>query len=486
MEERKSINRIFLNLDWIIISMYLLLAVIGCFSIYGASYNFESSGLLNMSEKSGKQFIWIIVSVFTGICILIIKSDGFYTWAPMLYFFMLGLLVLTIFIAPDIKGSHSWLVLGPVRIQPAEFAKPVTALILARYMSNPDFSFTRIRNVITVSAFLLVPVLFILLQRETGSALVFISFLLMFYREGMSGYILFLGFIMVFIFVIALKYGRVLIWGYTNLGIFIALLSILVLAAIIMKVYSCNKNHIRIFFLSNIVVILAGILFNALGLLNFNIVYLQTVMFLCSTAFFVVSYFFNLKKVYLGVSLFILGFSFYSFSTGYVFNNILEPHQQMRVKVLLGLEQDINGAGYNVNQSKIAIGSGGFTGKGFLNGTQTKLKYVPEQSTDFIFCTIGEEQGFVGSVAVLGLYLILLLRIIFVSEKATSSFVRIYGYSIAGIIFFHVLVNIGMVIGIMPVIGIPLPFISYGGSSMLSFSILLFIFLRMSAENNCR
>ena len=375
--------------------LYLILVLCGWISIYAASYDFDNASIFDFAERSGKQLIWIGLSLVLAFMILMVDFRVYETYAYLFYGIIILLLIATIFLAPDIKGSRSWLVLGPISLQPAEFAKFATALALARSFGTYGFSLKNRRDLFRAVFIILLPIVLIIAQKETGSALVFASLIFVLYREGLSGLFLFYGLCAVVYFVVAVKYSSVL-WGEIPAG---EVLSVIFL-----------------------------------------------------------------------------------FSVDYAFNEVLESHQQKRIKVTLGMEEDLRGAGYNVNQSKIAIGSGGFWGKGFLNGTQTKLKYVPEQDTDFIFCTIGEEEGFWGAVGVIVLFVTLIFRLIAIGERQHSAFGRVYAYCVVSILFFHLAVNIGMVIGLCPVIGIPLPFFSYGGSSLWGFTILLFVLLRIDAS----
>lgn len=483
---RLDSNSVWRSLDWLVFALYLMLALAGCLSIYGASYDFDNTGFFNFNQRSGMQLVWLGTSLFIGICILLIDANNFFSWSFVIYIGIIGLLLLTVVMGTDVKGSHSWLVLGPVRIQPAEFAKFAVALLLARFMSAYNFNMKSMRGFLGVAGIILLPVGLIFLQNETGSALVFFSLMLMLYREGMPGIILFVVVCLITFFVVGLKYGALMLWGATVVGSFAVLLMIFFVVLGMVLTYRRDEQTTKFIFFANIPALLVGVLLNALGWFEFNLCYLQLGLLVVS---FIYLGFQSLRyhtSEYVLIGLFALFSAGFLYSTDYAFNEVLEPHQQIRIQVLLGMEDDPSGAGYNVNQSKIAIGSGGFLGKGFLNGTQTKLKYVPEQDTDFIFCTVGEEEGFIGSVFILGLYLALLLRLIAMAERQRSAFSRIYGYCVVSILFFHVFINVGMVLGLLPVIGIPLPFISYGGSSLWAFTILLFIFLRMDADRSQR
>jgi len=404
------------NIDWILVSLYLILVIMGWFNIYAAVYNEEYKSIFDTSQSYGMQLVWIGSSLIIAFVILVIDGEFFPKFAWVLYAAFVLLLILVIFAGKEVKGSKSWIELGSFRIQPAEFAKFATNLALAKYLSNINIKFEKLNTKLIAAAIFAVPALIIIAQNETGSALVYGSFILVLYREGLSGNILIMGVAMVILFIAAL------------------LMDELVLITLMSLIAAGTFFFVR-FKMQNILIV-SGIL-------------------LASVAFV--------------------------HSVDYTFTNILEPHQKKRINVLLGKEVDPKGAGYNVNQSMIAIGSGGILGKGYLNGTQTKYNYVPEQSTDFIFCTVGEEWGFLGSITVMGLFIFLLLRLIYLAERQRSSFSRIYGYGLASIIFIHLAINIGMTIGLAPVVGIPLPFFSYGGSSLWSFTVLTFIFVRLDA-----
>lgn len=466
------------SVDWITIILYLFMVVGGWLSICGASYEFDSVGLFDPDGRPGSQLLWIASSTVLIFVIMMLESDFYDIFAYLFYAAVMVLLVATIFLAPDIKGSHSWLVYGPFRIQPAEFAKFATALALAKLISEYGFKLSAPKYIALSLFFIFLPMVLILLQNETGTALVFFAFLLVLYREGMTGYILLVGLCAVVYFVTGMKYAEDVI-GITPMGE-LAVSCIILAVTTALTAYK-GKNSYPVY------VILIGIAsaFALAGIVSFfyplNFAYVAMGL-VVAVSIWLVAY--SLKKWvwhYALIALFSLFSLAFLFSTDYVFDKVLEPHQQVRIRVSLGLEDDPGGAGYNVNQSKIAIGSGGFAGKGFLNGTQTKLKYVPEQDTDFIFCTIGEEQGFLGAAGVLILFAVFILRLIFLAEKQNNVFKRVYGYSIISIFIFHLAINIGMVLGLTPVIGIPLPFFSYGGSSLWGFTILLFIFLRLDA-----
>lgn len=453
--------------------------IAGWFSICGASYEFDNVGLFDPSGRPGSQMLWMALSAGLVFVILMLERDFFDVFAYLIYGVVILLLIATIFLAPNIKGSHSWLVLGPLRLQPAEFAKFATALAVAKFMNGYGFKLTTWKNFAIILGLIFLPMVCILLQKETGSALVYLAFFLMLYREGMSGYILLAGVSAVVFFVTEMKYADV-IAGITPVGELIVSCLILVITMGLVLVERRDQRAVSGMLIATAVAFLTGYIVSLFMPVNFAWISIGLVVF--STFYLIYLSIRNWVWHYVLIALFAIASVGFLSSVNYVFNDILEPHQQVRIKVSLGLEDDPSGAGYNVNQSKIAIGSGGLWGKGFLNGTQTKLKYVPEQDTDFIFCTVGEEQGFIGSSVVLILFAVFILRLIALAERQGETFGRVYGYSVASIFFFHLAINVGMVTGLTPVIGIPLPFFSYGGSSLWGFTILLFIFLRLDAS----
>lgn len=475
-------DSIFKNVDWWTILLYVLLVICGWFSICGASYDYGDPNFFDFGLRSGKQLVWIACSLGLASLILALDYRFFDTYAYLIFGILLLLLFATIFNPNEIKGSKSWIVLGPISIQPAEFAKFGTALALAKFMGEYTYSLSNRRHLIATIAIILIPMFLIIMQKETGSALVYLSFFLMLYREGMPGVILFTGICAVVYFIVGIRFSIVPMGdGITPCGEFAVLSLIIMLTAGLVWVNCKPGRKLALIILAvGISGIILGVLFSFF-VIPFNMVYMLLVM--TGVLFITMVVYFLRERVYsyLYISIFVIGSVVFLFSTDYVFSNVLEPHQKVRIEVLLGMKDDPAGAGYNVNQSKIAIGSGGLVGKGFLNGTQTKLKYVPEQDTDFIFCTVGEEQGFFGSSAVLLLFLALIIRLIVLAERQPTRFARVYGYSVMSIFFFHLFINVGMVLGLTPVIGIPLPFFSYGGSSLWGFTILLFVFLRIDA-----
>ena len=472
------------SIDYVTIVLYLALLCFGWVSVCGASYSFGQDDLFSLSSRSGMQIVWIGTSIALGTCLLLIDDRLYETFAYFIYGFMLLLLFATIFNPHEIKGSRSWLVLGPLRLQPAEFAKFATALAVARLMSTYKFTLDNWRNLAKAIAMIVTPMLLIVMQKETGSALVYFSFFLMLYREGMTGSFLFTAVAMVAYFVIGIRYQDTMLFNTpTNVGSFVVILMIQVFTAALVWVYCKARNEALLICGGSVGVTILSLLFSEY-VIRFNILWVQLALVAAMLLYLLWVWAGKQMKEYLLIMVFAVGSTLFFFSASYVLNNVMEPHQRVRINVLLGLEEDLAGAGYNVHQSEIAIGSGGLEGKGFLNGTQTKLKYVPEQDTDFIFCTVGEEEGFLGSAGVLVLFLCLILRLIHVAERQPFTFGRVYGYCVLSVFFFHVFINVGMVLGLTPVIGIPLPFFSYGGSSLWGFTLLLFIFLRIDASRN--
>ena len=472
------------SLDWWTIGIYLCLLAFGWLSVCGASYTYGDTDILSLSTRSGMQIVWIGTSICLGFVLLMLDDRFYDTFAYIIYAILLLLLFATIFNPHEIKGSRSWLVLGPLRLQPAEFAKFATALAVAKLMSTYGFNMHRWKDFAAACAVVLLPMMFIVAQKETGSALVYISFFLMFYREGMTGSVLFTGVAMIVYFVVGIRYEETLMLDTgTSVGKFAVLMLVHRVVSGMVYTYCKDKRQALTILAYTLGLTLLAFLF-AQFVIPFDIVWVQLAVSVALVGYLLYNALSKRIKHYVYIMLFAVGSIAFFYSADYVLNNILEPHQRVRINVLLGLDEDLSGAGYNVHQSEIAIGSGGLKGKGFLNGTQTKLKFVPEQDTDFIFCTVGEEEGFLGSAGVLLLFLALILRLIKLAERQPFKFGRVYGYCVLSIFLFHVFINVGMVLGLTPVIGIPLPFFSYGGSSLWGFTILLFIFLRIDAGRN--
>lgn len=469
------------SLDWWTIGIYIALLIFGWISVCGASYTYGDNDIFSLGARSGMQIVWICTSIALGFVLLMLDNRFYDTFSYVIYGILLLLLFATIFNPHEIKGSRSWLVLGPLRLQPAEFAKFATALAISKLMSTYGFDIHRMKDFVAACVVVMLPMLFIVAQKETGSALVYLSFFLMFYREGMPGSILFTGVAMVVYFVVGIRYGETMIYpSPTPVGPFVVLLLVQVFSAGMVRIYCKNKKQSWQIIGYSIGATILAVLFSEF-VLPFNIVYVQLIATFVLVIFLLYQALYTRMRNYFLILLFTIGSVAFFYSASYVLNNVMEPHQRVRINVLLGLDEDLKGAGYNVHQSEIAIGSGGLRGKGFLNGTQTKLKFVPEQDTDFIFCTVGEEEGFLGSAGVLLLFLALIYRLIKMAERQPFRFGRVYGYCVLSIFLFHVFINVGMVLGLTPVIGIPLPFFSYGGSSLWGFTLLLFIFLKIDA-----
>lgn len=472
------------SIDWWTIGIYLILVVAGWFSICGATYNFDMDSLFAAGSRPVMQAIWIGLGLVIAFAVLMVNSNFFETGAPFFYGFMLLLCLVTIFVAPDIKGSRSWLVIGPLRLQPAEFTKVAAALTLAWQCNKYGFEIKSVSSYVTLMAIILTPVLLIIGQSETGSALVFFALFIALYREGFTGLFMGLGGAAIVYFVVALVLADTVWWGATSADLFLVSNLIILFTIIFFALYGRRVEHIVVRgSLAIIAIELVAMLISAY-VYAFDLAWVALGLLIATAGYMLYSFFRDALLSYLLTFVFALGSLGFFFSTSYVFNNILQPHQQVRIRLSLGIEEDLRGKGYNVDQSKIAIGSGGLTGKGFLEGTQTKLNYVPEQDTDFIFCTVGEEQGFVGSSLLIVAYSIFILRLASLAERQTTVFGRVYGYCVASIFLFHLFINVGMVLGLVPVIGIPLPFFSYGGSSLWGFSFMLFIFLGIDARRD--
>ncbi len=464
-------NKLWANIDWITFFVFLLLALLGWINIYAAVYDDSHKSILDISQRYGKQMLWILAALVIGFAILIIESNFYVFFAWAFYGLTIFLLILVLFVGVEINGSKSWFIIGDFQIQPSEFAKFSTSLAVAKLMSGYNFRFGSPTGLLRVGVVILLPALLILLQPDTGSAIVFASFLLVLYREGLSGVVLFFAALTVVLFLLSLLVPNYL------------LLVILFLGALAAH-YILNQRFRMVYMALGItsgMVLLVALADRITGAgLDPEVIVLGGMIPALAWFLFWISRH-RIKRTMVIILVFVSSVAF-TYSVDFVFNEILEKHHRDRINELLGIQSDPLGAGYNVNQSKIAIGSGGFLGKGFLRGTQTKYNFVPEQSTDFIFCTVGEEWGFAGSAVVIFLFIFLFIRLIILAERQRSAFSRIYGYSVAIILFFHFMVNIGMTIGLMPVIGIPLPFFSYGGSSLWAFTVLLFIFLRLDAS----
>jgi len=414
MINRKNILH---NTDWILVSLYFAFVLMGWLNIYAAVYNENHKSIIDMSQAYGKQLIWIGTALLIAVAILVIDQKFFTAFAYPIYGFSLLILIIVLLFGREVAGSKSWFRIGDLALQPSEFVKFTTALVLAKYLSAINIRMQDIKTKMSAFALIFVPVLFVLLQNDTGSAIVFLAFIFVLYREGLSGNVLIFGLLLSVLFFLPLLFDKLII------------ISVLIgIGAILF--YLMRKHKKDLIALVTIIVLSVG----------------------------------------------------FVYSVDYLYDHVLHPHQKQRIDVLIGKQTDLKGAGYNVNQSKIAIGSGGFMGKGYLQGTQTKYDFVPKQSTDFIFSTIGEEWGFMGSSVVIILFVILFYRILLVAERQRSVLSRIYGYGVVSIFFIHFMINIGMTLGLFPVVGIPLPFFSYGGSSLWAFTILLFVLIKFDSN----
>ncbi len=483
MYEEKKQPGILRSLDWLTILIYIILLVCGWFSVCGASYTYGDTDIFSLDTRSGMQIVWIATSIVLGF-VLIMFDDRLYDYLAYVFYALLVLLLIaTIFNPHEIKGSRSWLVLGPLRLQPAEFAKFATALAISKFLSTYAVSIHNWKHFAIACGIIVLPMLCIVLQKETGSALVYLAFFLMFYREGMTGSILFTGIAMVIYFVVGIRFEEDMLWGTpTSIGKFAVLMLVQVFTAGMVYVFCKNRKLCwQIIGISTLVAIAAVVV--SKYVIAFDVVFALLVLAAATIGYLMFQGLSTRLRNYYFIAAFAIGSLVFFNVADYALEH-MPKHQRERIQLLLGLVEDPRGIGYNVHQSEIAIGSGGLLGKGFLNGTQTKLKYVPEQDTDFIFCTVGEEEGFIGCAFVLLMFLALILRLIRLAERQPFKFGRVYGYCVLSIFLFHVFINVGMVLGLTPVIGIPLPFFSYGGSSLWGFTLLLFIFLRIDAGRN--
>ncbi len=423
-------RNIFEDIDWILVVLFLLLCAFGWSSIYAATYDEMHQSIFDMSRNHGKQLLWIGLALIISLTILLLDNRFFETFAYPLYGIAMTLLLGVLIVGTEIKGAKSWFVFGGFSLQPSEFAKFATALALSKLLSSSENAFAKLSSKVKAIGIILLPALLITLQPDVGSTLVYLSFLIVLYRVGLNQWIFILGFIAIIVFVTAL----------------------------VLKQYEWEIGS---------------------WLLSGKIAFMISFTLLAAGVYYLLR---KVRGALLVTAISYVGIIGYFLSVDYVFDHVLKPHHQNRINELLGIVSDPTGAGYNVHQSMIAIGSGGFSGKGFLQGTQTKFNFVPEQSTDFIFCTVGEEWGFLGTFVVICLFMALIIRIAWLADQQRSTFTQLYGYSVAGIFFLHFIINIGMTIGLAPVIGIPLPFFSYGGSSLWAFTLLLFTFIKLDSE----
>ena len=469
---RRSIN-IWSNLDKITILLFLILSVMGWLNIYAAVYDENHVSIFDLSQRYGKQLLWIIIAIITGIFILIVDSRFYFSSAWIIYALIIFMLILVLVFGTEVSGAKSWFEFKWFSLQPSEFAKFGATLALASYLNTKKQDFTKWKTLIVATGIIMLPAAFTAMQPDMGSTVVFIALFLPLFREGMSPYVFVSGVLALILFFLTLLINNF----HLSLG--------LVFVALLIAWAATSKWK---------PVLSSAVIMSAVGVIIFLLNYFifehfdnETVVLvsvLISGIIFAWYFYIKKAKALLVVYFFLIGSLIFMNSVDYAFDNMLKEHHRDRIEILLGKKSDPLGTEYNVNQSIISIGSGGLTGKGYLQGTQTKYRFVPKQSSDFIFCTIGEEWGFVGSMVVIGLYLFLLLRLIFLAERQRAVFSRVFGYGVASILFVHMFINIGMAIGIVPVIGIPLPFFSYGGSSLWAFTIMIFVFLRLDASRN--
>lgn len=462
------------SVDWALVVTYLLLIIIGWVNIYASIHSDGPASIFDYNFRSGKQFVWILTALGLAALILFVVNAQLWESASIpLYLGVLCMLVAVIFLGVEVKGSRSWFEFGPIRFQPAEVSKITTSLLLATLMSQVNFRITRFKDFLLTALILGIPMVVILAESETGSALVYVGFIFVMYREGFSGWWIFCIGMAALLFILTLTASPYV--------------SILVLAGVLLLCNGLESNKIGVAFwiFSGVLLILCLLpwIFGKFSPESFvskiNPLYILVGICVAAVLYLMIVGYRSRHRFLSMSALGLIAGMALVFSTEFIFNNILQDHQRKRIEVLLGMKEDPAGVGYNVNQSMIAIGSGGLHGKGFLGGTQTTFGFVPEQSTDFIFCTVGEEWGFIGCFVVIALYVFLILRIISDAEKSRKAFTRIYGYCVASCIFMHLFINIGMTIGLMPVIGIPLPLLSYGGSSLWAFTVLIFIFIAL-------
>ncbi len=473
-----SKNHIYKHLDWTLIICYVLLVIFGWINIYASVYNPEIQNMFSLSMRSGSQLIWIGITFFIAIFIIFIIPPRLYLGLAWWWYLLIALLLVAVILfGKEVNGSKSWIEIGPIGFQPSELSKVTTSLVLAMTMSKYDFKITRFKDFILTCSIIIFPALLIAFQPDIGTVMVYCGFIFVMYREGLTGWVILYVLLAALLFILTLKFSP-----------YVALLVLISILGIIKGLFTKKivSNTISTIFAVTLLSFLPRLL-NIEFISKYNPFigndYFWLLIIIAPFALYLLYEGIKKRRKYL-ISLFftLIASVIIISSTNYIFNNILKDHHRDRIENILGISEDLKGAGYNVNQSKIAIGSGGFIGKGFLKGTQTKFDFVPEQSTDFIFCTVGEEWGLVGSVGVLILFFIIISRLIILSDKNPDPIVRIFGYCTASCIFMHVALNISMTIGLFPVVGIPLPYISYGGTSFIAFTILLFIFVRLDLE----
>jgi len=466
----RNVN-IWSRIDKVTIFLYLVMVIMGWFNIYAAVYNEEHKEILDFTQRYGKQFIWILAAIVLAFIVVIVDTRFYLFFSWIVYGALIILLILVLFVGKEVNGARSWFELGPFSLQPSEFAKFATALALASFLNDHKQELTRLKILLPAVGLFMLPALLTAKQPDLGSTLVFFSFFIVLFREGMSPYIFLSGLLMIILFFLTLLIDNVV------LELVVTIIALLFSWIVTRKPKLILSVLGILLLIGGLLILLGHYLFRSLGYEGIIII---TILI---TGIPLSYYVFKKKaKEILVIYSFLLGSVLFINTVDFAFDHLLKPHQKERIEITIGVRSDPHGTGYNLNQSLISIGSGGFIGKGYLQGTQTKFKFVPAQSTDFIFCTVGEEWGFLGSFVLVALYLLFLLRLIKLAERQRSVFSRIYGYGVISVIFTHFFINIGMTIGIVPVIGIPLPFFSYGGSSLWGFTILLFIFLRLDAS----
>jgi len=461
------------GLDWPTIFIYLALVFMGWLNIYAAVYSDAHNSIFDFTQKYGMQLIWIVLAFALALFVLLIDRRVYFVFAYFFYALAILLLLAALLFGKVINGAHSWLQIGSIGLQPAEFAKFATVLALAKLINVYNFKILQPKSILQIGLILLLPAAIILLQNDTGSAMVYGALILVLYREGLPHWFMLFLILIVVLFILVMMFSNATV-----------LMLLFGLTMLLFTIYGNKQKETLVYTIAS--AIFGIILYYSTKYTGYDIstTYIVLIAITIGIPIALVYAFFRRIRLIYYLTLFLIITTTFTLSVDYVFHSVLQTHQQKRINDLLGIENDTQGWGYNVNQSKIAIGSGGFFGKGYLGGTQTKFNFVPEQSTDFIFCTVGEEWGFIGSTVVISLFVILLLRLIMIAERQREAFSRIYGYGVVSIVFFHVVVNIGMTIGLFPVIGIPLPFFSYGGSSLWAFTILLFIFIKLDSSRS--
>ncbi|MBR5845376.1 MAG: rod shape-determining protein RodA [Rikenellaceae bacterium] len=461
-----------LSVDWVMILLYVGLVLIGWMSICSASYDETAIDPYSFSHFYVKQVLWIGLSLVVALVVMLLDDKYYHMLAYPAYIGGLLVLIGTLLFGKEVNGAKAWIEFGFFSLQPVELVKIATALALARVMSSYSFSITRFGDLMRVATIILLPLLIIILQNDTGSGIVLCSFIFVLYREGLNKWLC-----IPFILIAALFIGSLILTPMT-------MLVLLILLCTIFEVLMNGEWQSRVIYLATLALTSIVIYLVANYLIGWPLSAYKTLLgvtLLSMVAVVIYAYRAHLRNIFIVVAIFV-GSMIFLPTTSFLFNEVLQPHQKDRIYSFLGIKNDPQGIDFNVNQSKIAIGSGGLTGKGFLEGTQVKYNFVPENHTDFIFCTVGEEWGFLGCLVVLAMYCTLILRLMRIGERQEEPFGRIYCYCVASILLFHLMVNVGMTIGLMPVMGIPLPFMSYGGSSLMAFTLLLFIAIRFDAS----